>query len=316
MLFEHINLFVPDPGLSKAFYLALGCALNPRGTNERQVHVNAGFSQLHLPFKRNMLGDPVVEAQAWAGTVELWTTEAPDVILARLQADPVLAAAGVAAELLQQPCRLLVRGPWEVRPTWLLSAAPAGFAAALAAAGRGHAGGLAGIVAMPRVTHPCPRGHAQHIAAFYRKVLGVDASLAVAEETGLATAAISFRAADTLPLQTLEYEEQEGSPPADAYDQHEVFRYHVCLYLDTDEAFERAYRSAEAAGLVWVNERFEGGPIRLQSARTWAEADEVGQFRVKDLRDPSSGALGIVLEHEIRCRRHTSCPLAVAAAGS
>ena len=46
--------------------------------------------------------------------------------------------------------------------------------------------------------------------------------------------------------------------------------------------------------------------------RSEREAHERGQFRVKDLRDPRSGALGLVLEHEMRSPRHIRCPFRLA----
>ena len=85
---------------------------------------------------------------------------------------------------------------------------------------------------------------------------------------------------------------------------------HLCrciVYLG-DEAFELAFQRCDAAGLVWVNPRFEGGPAEFASAATREEALRCGQFRLKDLRDPGSGELCLVLEHEVRSTQHKSFP--------
>ena len=65
-----------------------------------------------------------------------------------------------------------------------------------------------------------------------------------------------------------------------------------------------------AAGLLFANARFEGGPPEFASALTWEEAEGAGQFRVKDLRGPAAGdEVGLVLELEVRAPTHVSCPL-------
>ena len=48
LLLEHINLNVPelDAITAKRFFEALGATHNPVGSNERQVHVNVGLSQV------------------------------------------------------------------------------------------------------------------------------------------------------------------------------------------------------------------------------------------------------------------------------
>jgi hypothetical protein len=44
LLLEHVNLAVPERGAARRFYVdGLGCAPNPQGSNERQLHVNLGL---------------------------------------------------------------------------------------------------------------------------------------------------------------------------------------------------------------------------------------------------------------------------------
>lgn len=75
-------------------------------------------------------------------------------------ADAQLVGAGAEAVLQ-------VRGPWDDHRAFELRAAPGGLAEAVAASGRGHAGGSGAVLAMPRLVHPCRVGCADRIAAFY-----------------------------------------------------------------------------------------------------------------------------------------------------
>ena len=111
--------------------------------------------------------------------------------------------------------------------------------------------------------------------------------------------------------QRLVFEEREDAPPHDAYDADPALaEYHLALYLPTAAAFQGAFDAAAAAGLLFANPRFEGGPPEFASALTWEEAEEAGQFRVKDLRGPAAGdEVGLVLELEVRAPTHVSCPL-------
>ena len=55
--------------------------------------------------------------------------------------------------------------------------------------------------------------------------------------------------------------------------------------------------------------KLQGGPPEFGNAMSHALAMSCGQFRVRDLRDPASGELGLMLELEVRSPRHISCPL-------
>jgi len=46
-----------------------------------------------------------------------------------------------------------------------------------------------------------------------------------------------------------------------------------------------------------VNPRF----ITVDNVKTWEEAKACGQFRVKDIIDPKTKKLVLMLEHEVRC---------------
>ena len=53
-LLEHVNLNIPDEATARAFYIdGLGGVVNPRSSNNRQLHVNAGCSQFHLLHRQS-----------------------------------------------------------------------------------------------------------------------------------------------------------------------------------------------------------------------------------------------------------------------
>ena len=176
------------------------------------------------------------------------------------------------------------------------------------------------MVSMDTLVHRCAHNSAGAIGAFYRSVLGLDAHI----DGGRCIVTFGGEASGPglgLPEQRLVFDEsgadedavdvaaQDRAAPASLQDLPEHRKYHVCIYLPSAEHFERAFRNAEAAGLVYVNQRFEGGPLEFASSRTWAEARQCGQFRVNRLEDPHTGRLGLILEHEVRSPSHTSNPM-------
>lgn len=324
LLLEHVNINVPDASLAKVFYVeALGGRLNEAATSARQVHVNVGVSQFHLLLHETYRGcEAVSRAQEWPGHLELLTTEELGVVLSRLR------ACGFDGKLVSEaaPEQLWTCDPWG--NALRLGRAPPAVAEAVAAM-PGHPSGTGGLVALTRAVHHCLPGHAHTIARFYRDVLGLrtresavataggDADADASPPTNIAV--IQFDAGHGLPPQALVFEERADAPPADAYDRdparHGV---HVALYLPHADAFGAAFGACERRGLVFVNERFEGGPPEFASARTLEDALACGQFRVKDCVavDPSDDARtsgeaapGVVLEHEVRSPAHRAFPL-------
>jgi catechol 2,3-dioxygenase-like lactoylglutathione lyase family enzyme len=151
----------------------------------------------------------------------------------------------------------------------------------------------------------CPIGRARIIASFFSRVLGV---LVDYEEAGRATVRFESGKAG-LVAQQLVFEESADAQAADAYDRSEAAGVHLALYLPDAESFAAAFGRVHAAGLLYINPRFEGGPPEFASAKSLEEALECGQFRVKDCVEPDSGELGIVLELEVRYPAHSSYPL-------
>ena len=110
--------------------------------------------------------------------------------------------------------------------------------------------------------------------------------------------------------QALIFCESEDAGPADAYDDCIQAQYHLALYLPSAVQFSRAFTRAEQLGVIYVNQRFQGGPPEFASSVTLEEAMASGQFRVKNLVDPETGHLGLTLELEVRSPTHRCFPFA------
>uniref|UniRef100_A0A7S0ZVZ2 VOC domain-containing protein n=1 Tax=Noctiluca scintillans TaxID=2966 RepID=A0A7S0ZVZ2_NOCSC len=156
------------------------------------------------------------------------------------------------------------------------------------------------LVAMATVEHAIPCGSLSVVEVFYREVLGLAPQVrgdrcVVTFQVGLAQS------------QTLEFFELVGMEQAEAclYDtDYDSCGYHVCIYLD-EAHFEAAFHGVSGAHSVYINPQFGNA---AGNGASWEEARTSCQFRVKDIRDPQSGMLALVLEHEIRCPRHAACP--------
>ena len=116
---------------------------------------------------------------------------------------------------------------------------------------------------MPRAVHLIRPGMAPCIAAFWTQIIGCDATATAAP----ARCTVAFASG-----QQLVFEESDAAPPQDAYDTQERHAYHLAFYLPTAAAFQAAFEAAAAAGLLYDNPRFEGGPLEFASAVTWADA--------------------------------------------
>lgn len=312
-LFEHINLNVPDAQAAEEFYVkGLGFRLNPVFTNDRQIHVNMGVSQLHLPYKKSIVNrEPVDTAQVWRGRVCLVTEEDLAVVRDRALANKASSATLTEASSTSH-ASLRVVCPWG-NSYVLTKCSPSVKSSAMTF--KGHAGGSASVVGMSGAVHMCPPGSAKKIAAFYRDILGcrpqvIPSTSLTGQSSGLFACKIVFRLTNGAPTQSLVFEECETAPAFDLYDKDASAAYHVCVYYHTHEAFEASLRRAAVAGLLYVNPVFQGGSPEFSSARTVEEGCSVGQYRVKDLGG------GLVLEHEIRSPLHKSWPLSPASINS
>lgn len=245
LLLEHLNLNVPSRDLAIAFYVdGLGGKLNPKGTNDRQVHVNVGLSQFHLPI----LIDPfktktrVEIPQVWSGTLTLTTSEPIRAVRERLLDHPQLRKKIVVSELGCDGDSFAVSGPWGNR--FQLKEANPGDRSAVLEMGE-HAGGTGTLTSMPQLVHPVAVGRLSAVAAFYSDVLGCDVVLQ-RDGNGTAQAAITFECSaegsQSILKQELKYVEDSRVDGPNIEGVGEAAQYHVAVYMKSEEAFVEAFK--------------------------------------------------------------------------
>ena len=318
LLLEHVNVNLPraDAAAARAFFLAegLGMLEDPRpaamGKAERLLWADAGLQQLHLPLvdAGNAEGD--VAPQVLRGEVGLAFASAADVaaVLARLRLlRPQLA--GTHFSVPEDGGAPRVTCPFGGAYTLAVTSSPRRSVGGPGSA-RGHPPPLtpqqpiARPVGIQWLRLDMPASSAAAIAAFWRSTLGADVEEAADGEVRVSVGGgeqlLRFVAVPSASLR--------------AYDGH-----HICLYL-SEPAFEAAFRSCEAQGLLYDPGRFadRGG--------SWALALENAQFRVLhvpqcECDDGAFRALGLTqrlqgglapafsLELELRSPRHPACPL-------
>ncbi|KDO22517.1 hypothetical protein SPRG_11701 [Saprolegnia parasitica CBS 223.65] len=293
-LLEHINLAIKasgDPTTATArFYLGvLGCARDPR--LEWMVHANIGLGQFHL-----LPGQPA--DQRINGEIALFYASL-DALKERLVANdqafhehmgddvvPAIAAYNFA-QASQRYRHIAVSDP--SGNLILCFESPHDYAATSTALGA-HPGNAAvgdGLAYIKFLVRP---GTAIALGAFYQQLLG-SATVVLVKSAG---SDLHMCSVDCGPLQRLLFEETHDVLLA--YDGH-----HICIYVTE---FEAAYHACAAKQLVWTNAIYE------DKCDSWAETQKWRQFRILDVRDPTSNELLLQLEHEIRPLHHGRCPLA------
>uniref|UniRef100_A0A7S3LHE7 VOC domain-containing protein n=1 Tax=Aplanochytrium stocchinoi TaxID=215587 RepID=A0A7S3LHE7_9STRA len=319
----------------------------------KQVHVNLGLCQFHLPFLYNIVpGERVEISQVWPGLIELITSEDVQVMKSRLLEQNVATSVCIRQagnETIGRDDMLLVKGPFG--NSFMITQTPdAGLINLVRRAG-GHAEsekGPGNLLCIRSLTHMIEIGNSAVIANFYRSVMGFEVDEVMHEHSDAETCdnddndkeKDAFNSSSKrerksvevkfggsvhgLPEQKLVFVESEHAPPANAYDTEEACTYHIAIYCSSHQHFEEVFHRANQLGLLFINKRFEGGPIEFASADTLELARAAGQFRIKNLigLDPEAGKnetqssssssglrLGLVLEHEIRSPRHKCCPI-------
>ena len=360
ILLAHISLDVLDRAAAHAFYVVgLGGVEDPSCSTDELV-VNAGASQLR------MRSGPV--AQQWQGHIELWTRESLTVVRARL----LQQCQTVIAPLLESQQRPPIDAPElldDLHGQRLLCSCPHGNtllvrrvpASYYIYSHGSHPGGIGGLVAVTRLVHLVNLGTAAALHAFWSRMLGASRCelvqrAPVGDGPPTAHAMVRFSSG-----QQIIFDERE--PPAEgadaaagrgggggnsggglrgtahplAADAHDVdarAAYHLCVYVDSVDAFRAAFDACERARLVWANPALAAQPAAQGNAVTWAEAEAAGQFRVKDMLQTLPGGDGngdgggdgdgdgggdgdgeadrrvaLVLEVAVRSVAHKECPL-------
>jgi len=277
VLFEHINLNIPHAHRKKAmeFYTqVLGCSVHPTNTGPRQIHVNSGLSQFHLPFRDVHIDKDIQVAQVWRGEIKLASKKD--------NVDSIADPFGNKFGLTQIQ-------DWN----------PFAFGS--------HEGPKSQTLGIIEATHFCQPNTSARIAKFFEYIFGATVSCEKSSST------VYFGGAPLGTMtQSLIFQECEiNSGERNAYDIDEKHAYHIAFYVDDIDTFCASYDRCEALDLVFVNQRFEAPaiPPRFRSAKSKAEAIEFQQFRVKDIIDLETGELLLSLEQEVRFPDHPCYPI-------
>lgn len=263
----------------------MGCRANPIASAEldhtgvrKQIHVNLGASQIHA-LHRDLNGVELSE-QVLDGSVVFFCDSLPS-LRQRIEA---------ASELFQDSCfrvladkedeiaisdiygnEVYVREadcPEELRS---LSTIP---------------GGSNNIVGLEEVNINVRPGSARGLKHFYKDILDCEVQIDGKTIEVLSDSSAGF-------TQKLRFLETPTAQPPNAYDTTDRAGYHIAIYL---RDFEEAFRRVEAERGIWVNPRY----ISVDNVTTWEQAKSSGQFRVKDIIDPVTNDLVLMLEHEVR----------------
>jgi len=315
-LLEHVNLNVPNHDYILDFYLGiLGCGLDPRVAvnvmdneeifvEEGLIWPNCGANQFHLPRAET--------AQVLPGHIGL-RYRSLDGLKARLCATDAVKIKSnkcfESYEIVKGPagdetikikdrygnmfhCREGPEKMTQYRQPILSSSETEKFGEVAVKYGREESD-CRGI---DYIEFNCRIKTAEKIASFYDSVF--DATTFVLEDKGQKVALIAFGDVDETgqASQYMIFRETPSGLPK--YDGH-----HIAIYVgQTKTDFERAFRNAEMAGIVWVNPRFADKVTTLDGAKS------VNQFRFRDILDIKTGELIFQLEHEIRSVEHPSWP--------
>lgn len=313
VLLEHVNLNVIDAAAAEEFFVGLlGCARNPRGGCQ-SAHFDCGACQFHMPYKATCTGEePVTVPQVWDGDLTLWVE---DIATVRRRLEALGPTGPKWREERNVHGQLQLVLSWHSTPLQLLTAPQA--CTRFSVPGT-HAGVVGSMLHMPRVRHRVAPGTTLGLARWYSSFLRArvqvqEAGAMSGETKARPSCTILFDSCDPRWPQELCYEEDPDVPQPVASDPiPEEHTYHICVYLATPEIFEQCFRAADAAGAIFVNERFASGPPEFGSATTWQEADTYSQYRLRDMYDPdpaAGGRLLLRLEHEVRKPAHRAFPL-------
>jgi len=243
VILEHVNTRVPDQRPATLFYIAgLGLTRDPyMMTSVTNMWANVGRSQFHLPTGA---------AQVVRGRTGIVVPDR-EALIKRLEAvAPMLKETKFAFEATKSCVETVC--PWGNRIRCYTPGA--GF-------GRMQLG-------IAYVELDVPRGTAEGIARFYRKMLATPAT--IAKEAGVTRAKVVVGADQFMIF-------REGDTVGPAYDGH-----HVAIYIAD---FSGPHRRLKDQGLV-------------------TQESDQHQYRFDQLIDPDTGAKLFQIEHEVRSLRH------------
>jgi hypothetical protein len=240
---EHVNVTVPDQQLATLFYVVgLGLTRDPYlMTSVTNMWVNIGRSQFHLPGN---------QPQVVRGRVGIVVPDREGLLnrLTRLRKR----LGGTAYDFSEHDDYVDARCPWG---NHIRCYAPSA-----------HFGGMA--LGIAYVEFDIPRGNADGIARFYRRVMATPSTTAEDKDG---------RYTDVAAGIGQHFRFRETDRPIPDYDGH-----HVQVYVAD---FSGPHRLLVEKGLVF-------------------EESDQHQYRFREIVDPESGAPLFTIEHEVRSMRH------------
>jgi hypothetical protein len=241
---EHLNVTVPDQQLAILFYIVgLGYTRDPYiMTGLNNMWVNMGRSQIHLPINK---------PQVLRGHTGLVVPNL-DALADRLAA--------------VQPQLAHTKFSYSRHDDHIEATCPWGNTYRVYAPDEKRFGRIS--LGLPYIAFDVPKGAAEKIASFYRKIMGIPAEIEKHRNLSSAKVLVGKE-------QHLYFNEVVGAIPA--YDGH-----HIQLYIVN---FSGPHRSLMERGLV-------------------SEESDQYQYRFRQIVDPDSGELAYELEHEIRSVTH------------
>ena len=241
---EHLNVTVPDQQLAILFYIiGLGYTRDPYiMTGLNNMWVNMGKSQIHLPINKPQ----VVRGHTGLVVPDL------DALGDRL--------AAVKPQLAH------TKFSYSRHDDHIEATCPWGNTYRLYAADEKRFGRMS--LGLPYIAFEVPKGAAEKIGSFYRKIMGIPAE--IEKHRNLSSAKVHVG-----KEQYLYFNEVDGAIPA--YDGH-----HIQLYIVN---FSGPHRNLSERGLV-------------------SEESDQYQYRFKQIVDPDTGEPAYELEHEIRSITH------------
>lgn len=328
LLMGHITLQTPAPSetVREIYQTALDARSCEQADSGNLIAVNYGISQLHLVCRPEDLSNeastlfteafgkkPVVSTprpRPLAGHIEMWTREPLEEVAARLAQ---LLPEDAQPTVVDGPdARLLCTCPWGNR--LLIRHAPESFDF------RGELpGGHGSLAAISRAVLAVPRGAALGVRNFFVMTIG---SMCEYKTAGPPEAQIAYCVAHFGSGQQVVFEERdddddeidEPSSSSNTLEQEgeategelesarkqavRPARTHLCIYLQSREAFRSAFMACGTAGCL------------LTGGEAWEHAERSHRF-IARLQGSCTGKSPVVpsrIELEIRSITHPLCP--------
>ena len=290
LLLEHINLNTSSPSASIAFYLdTLGFVQDPRqgilhnGTVylNKQLWVNAGINQIHLPITTR--GRSGAADNVFQGSIGINVPNFQELRrrLKQANSDTRLNQTKFQWKENSKNNTVTITGPAGntfVAQETTTPLKPQGY----------HPGITSWALSIPWVEIHCKPGTSQGIGRYFSTYFDAAIEYNTENETSVSiliglNQRLKFTETTTVTTSTTPYHLSKRG-------------FHLCIYLQDHDT---VLRQLHSLSLLWGNPRFH----------SLDKALGLTQFRLKDIVDPLSGETLLEVEFEVRSLQHHQCPL-------